>query len=151
MNIWFREEWGISGLDEKLLVSQERQCSLELVGYKIFVGYFSEGGRLKDEITNIELVCGVSFQILVHCVRFCPSWTNTNFPVHQVILNFLAHLFFSDESHFLLAFSYWIWAMAFHSVTLGLATFCRCHNACHLCFRPLSCMCDCKKCLVVKQ
>jgi len=49
MNIWFREEWGISGRDEKLLASQERQCSLELVGYKIFMGYFSEGGRLKDE------------------------------------------------------------------------------------------------------
>jgi hypothetical protein len=52
MNIWFCEEWGIYGLDEKLLVSQERQCSLELVGYKIFVGYFSEGGRMKDERWN---------------------------------------------------------------------------------------------------
>jgi hypothetical protein len=48
INLWFCEVWGISGLDEKLLASQERQCSLELFGYKIFVGYFSEGGHLKD-------------------------------------------------------------------------------------------------------
>jgi len=107
MNIWFREEWGSSGRDEKLLVSQERQCSMELVGYKIFVGYFSEGGLLKDEIANIELVCSVSFQILLHPVHFSPSRTNTNFAVHQVILNFLAHSFISVKSHFRLAFSYW--------------------------------------------
>jgi hypothetical protein len=49
MNFWFREEWGISGLDVKLLGSQERQCSFELVGYRIFMGYFLEGGHLKDE------------------------------------------------------------------------------------------------------
>jgi hypothetical protein len=70
MNIWFCEEWGISGLDEKLLASQERQCSLELVDYKIFMGYFSEGGSLKDEIANIELGCSVGFQILLRCVCF---------------------------------------------------------------------------------
>ena len=107
MNLGFREGWDISLLNEKLLASQERLSSLELVGYKIFVGYFSEGGRLKDEIANIELVCSVGFQILLRSVRCYPSRTDTNFPVHQIILNVLAHAFISVESHFPLAFSCW--------------------------------------------